>query len=383
MKQLLALSGIITVIVLGSLFNVFGQESTSIPNWIKSTTKFWINGDVSDNDFENGIKYLIEHKVIKISETQQNSKSIQGIPAWVKNLAGMWTNGQASDDDFTKGIEYLVNIGIISVNVQSNQTTSTPTNSIPTTQIPNPPTASPIIPSDNSSTKSLIGTGINLKITNNVANGSLTINEKQYTASNLAIIVNADKITLTGQIQGTSSGLLEVIGIPTTGIEYRFNGNILSNGNSIPVTFTALFTNPAVQSTSNTVPEQNTPAPVSPASKLPMLMLTQPNDRVYMGKIYNLVIRVYDPQSNPQKILDQFNGGISDVNITATIVDVNNKIITQSSGKTDSKGGYQAGIAIPIRPSSQEQVYININATKNGYVEQHLTLPFWIMRQNS
>lgn len=376
MKQLLALSGIITVIVLGASFNAFGQESTSIPNWIKSTTKFWINGDVSDNDFENGIKYLIEHKVIKISEAQQNPQSIQRIPTWVKNLAGMWTNGQASDDDFTKGIEYLVNIGIISVNVQSNQTVSTPANSsIPTTQTLNSTTTSP--------TKSLIGTGINLMIANNVANGSLIINGKQYTASNLAIIVNADKITLTGQIQGTSSGILEVIGTHTTGIEYRFNGNILSNNNSIPITFTALFTNPAVPSTPNTVPEPNTPAPVSQVPKLPMLMLTSPNDRVYMGKIYNLVVRVYDPQSNPQKIFDQYNGGISDVNITATIVDVNNKIITQSSGKTDSKGGYQAGIPIPIRPSSQEQVYININATKNGYVAQHVTLPFWIMRQNS
>ena len=99
-----------------------------------------------------------------------------------------------------------------------------------------------------------------------------------------------------------------------------------------------------------------------------------------MGYTYNLVVRIFDPQSNPQKIFDQFYGGISDVNITATIVDSNNMIIAQSSGKTDSNGGYQAGIIVPHRQSSQEQVKMVINATKNGYVTQQVTLPFWIVR---
>ena len=376
MKQLLALSFILTVLVLGSSFNAYAQESTSIPKWVKSTAKFWVNGDVSDNDFKKGIKYLVENKIIKISSTQQNYQSIQPIPSWVKNLVAMWTNGQATNSDFTKGIEYLVNIGMITISTQSNQVTSTPIIPIPsTTQPPNPPTTNPTTSSVSSPIKALVGAGINLKIINNIASGSLTLNGKQYNAPNLGVNVNGDMITLTGQIQGTMSGLLQVSGIRTTGIEYDFNGNIISSGNFIPVTFVVFSTNPAEQSTPSTAPKQVT--------NLPMLMLTSNNDRVYMGSNYNLLVRVYNPQSNPQKIFDQYHGGISDVTITAIIVDSSNKIITQSSGKTDSKGGYQVGILIPVRPSTQEQAKININATKNGYTTQHVSMTFWIIRQNS
>jgi hypothetical protein len=377
MKQLLASSFILTVLVLGLSFNAYAQESTSIPKWVKSTAKFWINGDVSDNDFKKGIKYLIENKIIKISSTQQNYQSIQPIPSWIKNLVAMWTSGQATDSDFTKGMEYLVNIGMITISTQPNQAISTPTISIPsTTQPPNPPTINPTTTlSVNSPIKALIGTGINLKIINNMASGSLTLNGKQYNASNLSINVNGDVITLTGQIQGIIGGLLQVSGTRTTGIEYDFSGNIVSGGSFIPVTFVAFSTNPAEQSTPSITPKQVT--------NLPMLMLTSSNDRVYMGSNYNLVVRVYNPQANPQKIFDQYHGGISDVTITATIVDTSNKIITQSSGKTDSSGGYQAGILIPVRPSSQEQAKININATKDGYTTQQVSMTFWIIRQNS
>src|SRR5579863_1909032 len=90
---------IVSGITVGLSLDAYAQESTSIPNWVKSTAKFWINGDVTDNDFEKGIQYLIQSKIIKISETQQNTQSIQRVPPWVKSLAGLWVNGQATDDD--------------------------------------------------------------------------------------------------------------------------------------------------------------------------------------------------------------------------------------------------------------------------------------------
>lgn len=384
MKQLLAASFIITAIVLGLSINAYAQESASIPKWVKNTAKFWVNGDVSDADFKKAIQYLVTNKIIKISSTQQNYQSIQPIPSWIKNLVSMWTSGQATDADFTKGVEYLVNIGIITVNVQSSQAVSTPTSAPSMTTSQNPPTTT----SDNLPPKILTGVGVNLKIINNMANGSLVLNGKQYNANNLAVSVNADKITITGQIQGGTSVLLQASGTRTTGIQYNFNGNIVSNGNFTPVTFVAFLTNPAVQSTTIIPSKQVTsPAvqstPTTQAPNLPMLMLTSSSDRVYMGSNYNLVVRVYDPQSNPQKIFDQYHGGIADVSITAIITDSNNKIVSQSSGHTDSKGGYQTGILIPIRPSFQEQVKININATKNGYATQQTSMTFWIVRQNS
>ena len=386
------MSCLVCIITIGLSLNAFAQESPGIPNWIKSTTKFWVNGDVSDNDFEKGIQYLVQQKIIKISEIQQNSQSIQRVPPWVKNLAGMWVNGTASDDDFTKAIEYLVNVGIIKVNIQStqtniqNQTTIVTPVTTSTNQTLNSLTPlNSTIPSNNLPTKSLIGSGINLKIVNNTASGSLILNGQHYNAPNLTIVIKTDEITLTGYVQGSFDVLLMTTGVHTTGIEYNFNGAIMNNGNSVPVTFTALFTNPAVQSTPITIPKQNIPSIVAPQQVpgLPMLMLTSNNNQVYMAYIYNLSVRIFDPQSNPEKIFDQFTGGISDVNIIATVFDPNNKIIGQSIGKTDSKGFYQDGIAMPYTEYSQEQLQVMINATKKGYTTQLATLPLLLIHPNS
>ena len=104
------------------------------------------------------------------------------------------------------------------------------------------------------------------------------------------------------------------------------------------------------------------------------MMLTTRNDKVYMAYPYNLVVKIFDPQSNPQKIFDQFIGGISDVNITVTILDQNSKILGQFAGKTDNKGIYQGGITMPYTERQQEQLKVMVNATKNGYATQSDTL---------
>ena len=37
------------------------------------------------------------------------------IPGWIKNNAGWWADGIISEDDFVNGIKYLVEKGIIQV----------------------------------------------------------------------------------------------------------------------------------------------------------------------------------------------------------------------------------------------------------------------------
>jgi hypothetical protein len=389
-------------LIIGLSFNVYAQESSSIPNWIKSTTKLWINGDVSDNDFEKEIQYLIEHKIITISQIQQNSQSIQRVPHWVKNLAGMWVNGTSSNDDFTKAIEYMVNVGIITVNVPStltnaqnqttvnvqNQTTSAPITSVTMVNHTNSSSVPLNSITQTNNVPSLLGSGINLNIVNNTASGFLTLAGKHYDAPNLTVVIKGDEITLTGYVQGSFNVLLMATGVHTSGIIYNFNGAIMNNGNSVPVTFTASLTTPAKQSITNVISTQNissTPAQNihTQASGIPMLMLTTHNDQVYMAYPYTLVVKIFDPQSNPQKIFDQFTGGISDVNITATVLDPNNEIIGQSVGKTDSKGIYQVGITMPYTEWQQEQLQVMINATKKGYTTQSTTLPLLLIHPNN
>ena len=383
-KVLFALTYLACGIALSLLLNACAEEATNIPNWIKSTAKFWVNGDVSDNEFENGITYLVENKIIKISEIPQHSQSIQGGTTWVKNLVGMWINGKASDEDFTKAIEYMKNMGIITGNSESTQPNiqnqAKPTTSA-TTSI-NQTLNSSISTNDS---PALIGSGIGLQIINNTANGFLTINGEKYYAPNLIVSIKENEIILTGYVKGSFNGLLMATGVHTTGIEYNFNGAIVNGSSSVPFTFTAFLTSPAEQSAANVIPPQTIPSSSLPQQvpDLPMMMLTSGNNQAYMAHTYKLVVKVFYPKTNPQKIFDQFYGGIPEVNITVTFIEPDNKVLVQTIGKTDSKGIYIDEVIMPHTQYSQEQVKVIIKANKKGYITQQTTLPVLLVRYHS
>lgn len=95
------------------------EKSTNLialPPWIKNNAGWWATGNISDNDFAQGIQYLIKEKIIIIPETKlTKSDSSQKIPEWIKNNAGWWYEGKIGDADFVSGIQYLITKGIISV----------------------------------------------------------------------------------------------------------------------------------------------------------------------------------------------------------------------------------------------------------------------------
>ena len=90
-------------------------KDLQIPSWVKSTAKWWSQGQIDDSEFVKGIQYLIQQGIMKIPQTNPSSSSSNGIPTWIKNNAGWWADGQLSDAEFVKGIQYLIQIGIIKV----------------------------------------------------------------------------------------------------------------------------------------------------------------------------------------------------------------------------------------------------------------------------
>ncbi len=99
-----------------------------LPDWLKRTAEWWSQDQIDDSTFATGIQYLIKENIIVIpdlpEETQkmelQDEKRAMGlerdkIPEWVKNNAGWWADGLISDDDFINGIKYMVENGIIRV----------------------------------------------------------------------------------------------------------------------------------------------------------------------------------------------------------------------------------------------------------------------------
>ena len=86
-----------------------------IPSWIKKNAGWWAEGTITNNDFVQGIQYLIKQGIIKVPPTQSGSGSTQVIPSWIKKNAGWWADGTIGDSDFVQGIQYLIKQGIIKV----------------------------------------------------------------------------------------------------------------------------------------------------------------------------------------------------------------------------------------------------------------------------
>ena len=88
-----------------------------VPSWIKNNAKWWSEGTIGENDFVGGIQYLIKEKIIDIPDLPEQASTVaeQEIPDWIKNNAGWWADGLISEDDFVNGIKFLVEKGIIKV----------------------------------------------------------------------------------------------------------------------------------------------------------------------------------------------------------------------------------------------------------------------------
>ena len=85
----------------------------NIPDWVKDNARRWSSASISDSEFIDGLKQMIEDRIIV--SPKESSISERVIPDWVKNNARWWSNDQISDDDFVKSLQYLVKKGIILV----------------------------------------------------------------------------------------------------------------------------------------------------------------------------------------------------------------------------------------------------------------------------
>ena len=57
---LIAVSGI------GVLSFVSAQEDSQIPTWIKTAVGFWVNDQITDDEFLKAIEYFVENEMINV-----------------------------------------------------------------------------------------------------------------------------------------------------------------------------------------------------------------------------------------------------------------------------------------------------------------------------
>lgn len=118
MKYVIATILVVISMVSGSFVQLGNAQPPSnatthlVPQWIKHNALKWSQQEISDDDFLNGMRWLVEHQIIPVEdivETEDNSI----IPDSVKKIAYSWNRGQVPDIEFIHGIEYLIRHGAI------------------------------------------------------------------------------------------------------------------------------------------------------------------------------------------------------------------------------------------------------------------------------
>ena len=96
-------------------FELVDAGNIVIPFHIKEFSKYWYNGDTTDEGFMIVIQFLIDEKMIEITqETSKEGNSVV-IPKWFKIPTGWWIDGKVSDQEFAESVEFLINAGIFEV----------------------------------------------------------------------------------------------------------------------------------------------------------------------------------------------------------------------------------------------------------------------------
>ena len=99
-----------------SVFSVEAQIDYIVPQWVKKNAGWWSQGQIGEDEFISGLKYLIDEKIIVVPPGKASSEAkLPFVPHWIKDTAGWWADGKVSDADFVNGIQYMISNGYMSV----------------------------------------------------------------------------------------------------------------------------------------------------------------------------------------------------------------------------------------------------------------------------
>ena len=91
-----------------------GDNFVKIPDWVKQLTQFWINDQMTDEQYASTITYLMEQKIVYVPFSGQIShESDWNVPVWVKTTSQNWIDGTASIDEFSIGLQLMLERGLI------------------------------------------------------------------------------------------------------------------------------------------------------------------------------------------------------------------------------------------------------------------------------
>ena len=97
-----------------------GEESEPrVPDWVQTTAQFWIDENVSDREFTDALGFLVKERIIEVeiepqlAETDQPATEEPQVPAWIATTTEWWINGEVPEDQFLEGIKWMIKNKII------------------------------------------------------------------------------------------------------------------------------------------------------------------------------------------------------------------------------------------------------------------------------
>jgi hypothetical protein len=99
-----------------------GEDVQSkIPQWVKNSVKWWAEGKINEHDFILGIQHLIRQGILNppspenqtVDDFEENQALGVKIPNYVKQNALWWSQDKITDDEFFDGVRYLIKKGIL------------------------------------------------------------------------------------------------------------------------------------------------------------------------------------------------------------------------------------------------------------------------------
>ena len=93
------------------------EKSVVIPEWVKNNAEWWSKDLIGEQDFVAGLEFLIFQGIIEVPlvQSDENKNTETTIPVWIKNTSRWWSEGSVSDDEFVNAIQFMINSGLISV----------------------------------------------------------------------------------------------------------------------------------------------------------------------------------------------------------------------------------------------------------------------------
>lgn len=88
------------------------KETHLVPSWIKHNALWWSQEEISDDDFINGIRWLVENRILPITDPVKKFDD-RSVMDSVKKISYAWSQDKTTDIEFLRGVEYLIKNGMM------------------------------------------------------------------------------------------------------------------------------------------------------------------------------------------------------------------------------------------------------------------------------